>query len=81
MLPLLQMLVGSAMRPRHWALVQALTGISLDLSSDALALGDVLKMDLHRRRAEVEEICYGAVKEQELELKLETVPPCPCFRV
>ncbi|KAJ1495027.1 dynein heavy chain, N-terminal region 1-domain-containing protein [Baffinella frigidus] len=51
--------------------VQATAGSKVDLSASDLTLGQVLEMGLHRIRDEVEEICGGAVKEVQVETKLE----------
>jgi dynein heavy chain len=69
-LPLIQALSSSAMRPRHWQIIHGMSAVEFDNESHDLTLGGILKTGLHKKRDQVEAICLSAERELEVEEKL-----------
>eukprot|EP00217_Crustomastix_stigmatica_P013603 CAMPEP_0183798542 /NCGR_PEP_ID=MMETSP0803_2-20130417/19119_1 /TAXON_ID=195967 /ORGANISM="Crustomastix stigmata, Strain CCMP3273" /LENGTH=4519 /DNA_ID=CAMNT_0026043227 /DNA_START=42 /DNA_END=13598 /DNA_ORIENTATION=- len=80
-LPLLQSLAHPAMRPRHWEALNKITGMQLNpFQEDIFKLEHVLeenentgKPRLLENLEEIEELAGGAVKEEQVELKLDAI--------
>jgi dynein heavy chain len=69
-LPLIQALSSSAMRPRHWQVIKGMSAVEFDNESPLLTLGGILETGLHKKRDQVEAICLSAERELEVEVKL-----------
>ena len=72
-LPILSMLNAREIRNRHWLQVMHVTKSSFQLESGIFKLNDIVDIGLDSHRAEIEEICKAAKKEQELETKMRTI--------
>lgn len=70
LLPLITSLSSKAMRPRHWQQLQAITGKTFDLREDVFKLGNLLEADLLGKAEDVEDLCNGALKEEQIEQRL-----------
>ena len=73
MLPLIQMLAAPAMRPRHWTRFQEITGSELDMAEDTFKLQNVTECSILKHYEDIEECAAGAVKEEQVEMKLKQV--------
>ncbi|CAG9462434.1 unnamed protein product [Pedinophyceae sp. YPF-701] len=71
--PLLEMFAAKAVRPRHWQELQTVTGHTLDLAEDQFRLGQLLACNLLEHQEELEDLAMGAVKEEQIELKLAKI--------
>ena len=72
-LPILQMMAHKAMRPRHWDAISKLCGTHLEWESATFKVQNLLDANLLDHAEDVEEICTGAVKEADIEVKLAKV--------
>eukprot|EP00898_Chlorokybus_atmophyticus_P005691 jgi/Chlat1/6122/Chrsp409S05665 len=72
-LPLLQQLSSKAMRNRHWLQLMHVTSKQLNLAEDVLKLGHLLELDLLPNREQIEELTNAAVKEEQVETKLQAI--------
>eukprot|EP00955_Chlamydomonas_euryale_P103513 365498-Chlamydomonas_euryale.AAC.1 len=70
MLPLFQALASKAMRDRHWAEVQKITGHDLNLAEDVFKLQHLLDCNILQYQEDVEDLTGAAVKEEQIEVKL-----------
>ncbi|XP_059166583.1 dynein axonemal heavy chain 8-like [Physella acuta] len=68
--PLLQKLASKEIRNRHWLQVMHVTHSSFQLEGNVFKLCHLLDIGLIKHRSEVEEICRGASRELELEIKM-----------
>ncbi|KAJ1563094.1 Dynein heavy chain 5, axonemal [Cladochytrium tenue] len=71
--PLLEMMCSKAMQPRHWDSIQNLTKTKFNLDPEMFYLRNLLDAPLMENREDIEDICTGAVKEADIEIKLHTV--------
>ncbi|KAI9314021.1 dynein heavy chain, N-terminal region 2-domain-containing protein, partial [Zopfochytrium polystomum] len=71
--PLLEMASNKAMQPRHWDAIQSLTKTKFNLDPEMFYLRNLLDAPLMENREDIEDICTGAVKEADIEIKLRTV--------
>lgn len=71
--PLIEYMASNAMKPRHWELLQNLVQYTFDTEDEDFTLGYVMKAPLLENKESIEEICAGAQKEQDIEIKLQTV--------
>ena len=72
-LPLVQALAHPCMRSRHWRGLMDVTGRTLNVSSDAFKLANLLEADLLEFDEDVEDITNSALKELQIEEKLRTI--------
>lgn len=72
-LPLFQALAHKSMRDRHWKEVMRVTGRELNLAEDAFKLQHLLDCKLLSKREDVEELCNAALKEEQIEIKLNAI--------
>ncbi|KAF5400265.1 hypothetical protein PHET_06384 [Paragonimus heterotremus] len=77
-LPLLSMLRNSAMKPRHWEQIEALLGVNnLDPEATDVTVGTMLSLPIATSdgtlKDQVEEVCIGAAREKDIEIRLNTV--------
>ena len=74
-IPLIALLKGDSMRPRHWKMILDATCRQIDtpVSNPKLRLSEVLSLQLHKFANEVEEICDQAAKEEKMEKTLEQI--------
>ena len=71
--PLLEMMTNKAMKSRHWQRLADLTNYSFDVDSDAFTLKNMLDAPLLVVKDDVEDICVSAVREKDIEAKLNSV--------
>ncbi|CAM9498163.1 unnamed protein product, partial [Phaeothamnion confervicola] len=71
-IPLISLLGSKAMRPRHWAALQKVTGKEFvpPHEDPQLKLGGLLALELHQFGGDVEEIADQAAKEEKMEATL-----------
>ncbi len=62
-LPLLQELSKSSMRPRHWEQISQIAGKELNVHDPEFRLADMLSAGLVTHQVDIEEICDGADKQ------------------
>lgn len=72
-LPLLQGLAGPAMRDRHWEQVSELCQVKLEYASPDFKVKSLVEANLLKFKDEIEEITSGAVKEADIEVKLNKI--------
>lgn len=72
-LPLLQEMSKTSIRPRHWEAIEKLTSCHLKYEDTEFRLSDLLKAPLVERHDDIVEVTDGADKEMNLQKKLEDV--------
>eukprot|EP00966_Prymnesium_polylepis_P103097 2388002-Prymnesium_polylepis.1 len=72
-LPLVQSLAHPCMRSRHWTQLMNVTGRQLAVHSDSFKLSTLLEADLLEFNDDVEDITNSAVKELQIEEKLQLI--------
>ncbi|XP_052127393.1 dynein axonemal heavy chain 5-like [Frankliniella occidentalis] len=71
--PLLEMMTNKAMKDRHWKRLEDLTNCSFDVESETFTLKTLLEAPLLQHIDDVTDICQGAVKEKDIEAKMNQV--------
>jgi dynein heavy chain len=71
--PLLELMANKAMKDHHWQKISALTGYDFDVHSETFTLQNVMEAPLLESKDEIEDICIGAVKEKDVETKLQQI--------
>ncbi|KAF7232655.1 hypothetical protein EG68_06684 [Paragonimus skrjabini miyazakii] len=71
--PLLEMMTNKAMKPRHWQRLADLTNYNFNVESENFTLKNMLDAPLLDVRDDVEDICVSAVREKDIEAKLNVV--------
>ncbi|KAJ3052684.1 Dynein heavy chain 8, axonemal, partial [Rhizoclosmatium hyalinum] len=69
--PLLEMMGNKAMQPRHWDAIQRVSKTTFNLDPEMFYLKNLLDAPLVESKEDVEDICTGAVKEADIEVKLK----------
>lgn len=72
-IPTITQLSHKSMRRRHWQRLGEILNVDLDTSPDVFKLHVLLDAPLLDHREEIEEMCASAVKEAEIEAKLEKI--------
>jgi dynein heavy chain len=70
-LPILMRLHSPFIKARHWRQLQAISG--LQFNEDKLELGTFLEPKVLEHQDDLEELCYNAAKEADIEAKLNSV--------
>lgn len=70
-LPLLQRLATREIRNRHWLQVMHVTHSAFQLEANVFKLCHLLDINLINHSDSIEEICYNAAHEQQLEIRLK----------
>ncbi|TPP56023.1 Dynein heavy chain 5 axonemal [Fasciola gigantica] len=71
--PLLEMMTNKAMKPRHWQRLADLTHYNFNVESENFTLKNMLDAPLLDVKDDVEDICVSAVREKDIEAKLNVV--------
>ncbi|XP_034939850.1 dynein heavy chain 8, axonemal [Chelonus insularis] len=71
--PLLELMANKAMKDRHWERMSKLCDYVFDVESENFTLANVMQAPLLKFKDDVEDICISAVKEMEIESKLNQV--------
>ncbi|KAG5675719.1 hypothetical protein PVAND_005600 [Polypedilum vanderplanki] len=71
--PLIELMASNAMKERHWEMLEKVVKYRFNIEDSNFTLGYVMKAPLLEHKEEIEEICVGASKEQDIEIKLQTV--------
>jgi dynein heavy chain len=72
-LPILLLLNEKEIRNRHWMQVMQVTKSSFRLEAAVFKLNDLIDIGLDLHATEIEEICFAAKKEQELESRMRSI--------
>lgn len=72
-LPLLRMLADKAVIERHWKKLMEITGVTFKLDWDSITLRSIVQMPLLKYYEDVEEVANAAVKEADIEVKMEVI--------
>ena len=73
-LPLINDLHSDAMRSRHWAALARVCNVKVvDPSDENFTLNDMMILNLHEHKEEIEEIVGTATKEMKIEKKLKEI--------
>ena len=71
--PLLELMANKAMQNRHWERLTELTGHTFDVESESFHLRNIMEAPLLEHKDDIEDICIAAVKEKDIEAKLNSV--------
>ncbi|KNC49484.1 dynein heavy chain 5 [Thecamonas trahens ATCC 50062] len=73
LLPLLADLSHPAILSRHWEAISEVTGTKFKVDMDTFKLKNLLEATLLENEAEVHDICFAAVREAEIETKINAL--------
>ncbi|XP_014673733.1 PREDICTED: dynein heavy chain 5, axonemal-like [Priapulus caudatus] len=71
--PLLELMANKAMQQRHWDKIAFVTGYKLNVNMEGFLLKDLMNATPLEHKDDIEEICVSAVKENDIEGKLNSV--------
>ncbi|EDS37982.1 ciliary dynein heavy chain 5 [Culex quinquefasciatus] len=71
--PLLELMCNEAMKDRHWEKLENLLSCQFEVESPSFLLGNVMEAPLLAHKDDIEDICVGAVKENDIDSKLRQV--------
>lgn len=72
-IPLLEMMSNKAMQKRHWERISEQTKHTFDFDNETLLLKHIVEAPLLENKEDIEDICISAVKEKDIEAKLNIV--------
>ncbi|KAI0987265.1 hypothetical protein GJ496_009031, partial [Pomphorhynchus laevis] len=72
-IPLLEMLSEKAMQIRHRQNMESIFNIHLNVSDDAFQVGQLVGIPIIEKKEQLEDVCIRAMKEQEIEAKLNSL--------
>lgn len=71
--PLIEFMISDAVKDRHWEKLETLLATELKVYSPSFTLGHLMEAPLLANKDDVEDICIGAVKEKDIDAKLNQV--------
>jgi len=71
--PLMKLLKGDGLRPRHWKELMEVTGVTFDMNPRTFTLGLLFTMNLDKYAEQVEEICVAAEREVQIEKGIQGI--------
>ncbi|CRK87169.1 CLUMA_CG000977, isoform A [Clunio marinus] len=71
--PLIDLMAREGMKERHWQMLENIMKFKFDIHSPIFTLGVVLSAPLLEFKDDIEDVCVGAIKEQEIETKFQSV--------
>ncbi|XP_044594901.1 dynein axonemal heavy chain 8 [Cotesia glomerata] len=71
--PLLELMANKSVKDRHWDRLSKLCNYLFDIESDNFTLANVMQAPLLKYKDDVEDICISALKEMDIESKLNQV--------
>lgn len=71
--PLLEHMANKAMQSRHWERLTEVTAHTFDVESESFQLRNIMEAPLLEHKDDIEDICVAAVKEKDIEAKLDAV--------
>ena len=71
--PLIEFMISDAVKDRHWERLETLLTTELKVNSPTFTLGHLMAAPLLVNKDDVEDICIGAVKEKDIDAKLNQV--------
>jgi dynein heavy chain len=71
--PLLELIANPAMKDRHWQRLENMMSHKFDIESPFFTVGNVMEAPLLQYKDDIEDICLGAMKEADIEIKLKQV--------
>ncbi|XP_062548437.1 dynein axonemal heavy chain 8 [Armigeres subalbatus] len=71
--PLLELMCNEAMKDRHWEKLENLLGCKFEVESPDFTVGQVMQAPLLENKDDIEDICIGAVKENDIDTKLRQI--------
>ncbi|XP_049799902.1 dynein axonemal heavy chain 8-like [Schistocerca nitens] len=72
-IPLLELMANKAMKDRHWQRLSKLMTYQFDIEAEDFKLRNVMEAPLLKYKDDVEDICVSAIKEKDIEAKLNQV--------
>uniref|UniRef100_A0A336MB49 CSON013031 protein n=1 Tax=Culicoides sonorensis TaxID=179676 RepID=A0A336MB49_CULSO len=69
--PLLQLISDKSIKQRHWTRLEKILSYKFDIEDASISLGDILQTPLLKFKDDIEDICIGATKENDIEAKLK----------
>lgn len=73
LIPLLELMTNPAMKNRHWKKLEDLTGHQFNVDDSDFMLKNILDAPLITHHDDVEDICISAMKERDIESKLNNL--------
>ena len=71
--PLIEAMASTAVRERHWGMLERVMNHKFDIQSPEFTLGVVLQAPLLGFKEDIEDICGGAIKENDIDVKLQAI--------
>lgn len=72
-MPLLELMTNPSMKSRHWQRLTEVTKHPFNVEAEGFALRNILEAPLLQYKEDVEDICISAIKERDIENKLQAI--------
>lgn len=70
---LVEMMFKNSLKPRHWNMIEKVTGTLFPVNDTDFSLKDIMSAPLLKHKDELEDICQTAIKEIDIEAKLRQI--------